>query len=263
MSRNFKDIIDEGFSQLALLADKRREILSRAEKITGDVCAAHNQAAGSKLQATESHILPEINACSEHLLQELQQTIAQVTGDNARFQSGLKDTLQTSVSLVLAQLARTRTYLLSSARERLDILLLELDTEFQADKLRLGAESTRRLSELDNWSLSSQSALRQAQSEMSLRVSLAEYKTTAQLGKTFGQIIQDAETKRQEITEYLNSLLDQQVEKLSADSTDLHSRLEPLIQEQCEKMKELCATRQQSLNHIAAQALSSAIAGLM
>src|SRR6185295_4321566 len=110
MGKNLKDIVDEGFSQLAVLAEKRAEILSRAEKISEAAGGSKASDAEQKLRNSESEYVAEMNARSGQLLQELKTTLAEVTDDNITFQGGVRSNFKQQVSGIINELERSKTY---------------------------------------------------------------------------------------------------------------------------------------------------------
>jgi hypothetical protein len=258
MAKNLKDIVDEGFSQLDALAEKRMEILSRAEKIGSAASGVQGAEAELKLKEAEEQYLPEMNSRVEELVQELRQALVQVADNNTGLQSGLKNSLKLHICEKLAEMSRTKSQLLSGAGDRLDVLLQQLETEFRSDRRILGSEVSRLLSELESWSLGSQAVLRQSQTETALRLSLSEYELSAELGRAFNQIVQGSETKRLEVGEFLDSLYHRQVEKLESCTADLNLRVTPIIREQREKMTDLCVACEKVLNQMRDTAFSGA-----
>ena len=124
------------------------------------------------------------------MLQELRQTLRQVSDNSDVFQSGLRDSLRLQVSFILAELNRSKSHISAGAKGRLDSLLHELEKEFQSDKNTLTAESPRLLSDLDTLSKGYQLTIRNTHSEIAAKISLNEHEISALLGKAFDQIVQ-------------------------------------------------------------------------
>lgn len=258
MARNLKDIVDEGFSQLANLAEKRAKIMARAERIGSAASGDLGAAAELKLKAAEARFVPEMNSRVEQLVQELRHTLSQVEADNATFQSDIRYRLKLNVTDMIGQMDQTKAFLLTGTRERLDLLLHELETEFQSGRRNIIAEISRLFAELETWNAGNQSSLHQMQTDNALKITLAEYENSALLGKGFNQIVQGADTKRLEVGEFLDSFQNRQLEKLEAGIPDLSLRLEPLVKEQHDTMMDSCIAGERALTELKDTLLSTA-----
>jgi len=257
MGKNLKDIVDEGFSQLAVLAEKRYEVLARAEQIGKAASGAQGDEAEQTLKLTESSFLREMNLRVEQLLQELHQTLLQVSENSNNYQNGMNDSLRQQVESNLDELAQTRNFILNVSRGRLDSALAELESEFQSDKRIIDLEATKLLSNLENVSHTNHTALVNSQTEIAARVSVSEHEISALLGKAFNHIVQGAETKRQEVSNFLDNLYKKQSDKLDVAIGELDAHIAPLVRQQCDSMKDACHATEQNLKKIRDEAMTS------
>jgi hypothetical protein len=258
MAKNLKDLVEEGFSQLDAIGEKRIEILARAEKMGNVALSQKVGDAEAKVRDAESRCLPEMESQVQQLLQELRQTLAHVAEGNVSVQNDLRRKLKLQVSGLLSQIAQRKSYTLSGARGRLDVSLLELETEFRSAKNVLSSEVARLLAELNSMSHNNLSVLRQSQSEVAMKISLAGYDVSESLTKAFNQMTDGVETKRRETVDFLDSLYHRQMERLEEASADLNLRLAPVVSEECDTMKDRCIAGEKALEQVCDTALSTA-----
>ncbi len=257
MGKSLKDIVDEGFSKLELLAEKRKATLARAEQIASTASATQGEAADAKMKATENTLISEMNSRAEHLLQEMRQSLMQASEDNRSFENGAKESLKAQSGAVMTQLERSKTVALDGSVERLDLVLLQLEKDSQSDRRNISTESYRMQTELENICKANQAVLIQSESDVEARLSIKQYELTAVLGETFKQVIQDAERKRAEVAATMENLFRRQSAKLNAEADDLALHANLLIKEEFDKMRDPCISAEKKMDQIRGEVLAS------
>jgi hypothetical protein len=248
MGKNIKDIVDEGFTRLANLAEKRLEIVSNCAKIAEAAGGTHFEAAGKKVRAAESSYLTEINTLEERLLAELRQAVAQVAESNQFFQGGTREALATHLSGCLDEMNHGKEYMLQGSSERLDSLFLQTQKEFKSHEDFLRSESARLFQELKSLCRGSHSDLHQAHAEMAGKLTQTQDEFVALLGEACDSIIRDAEAKRCRLKEDLEKTGREHASEMSRRIEDLDELVTTLVAKSLQDLKATCINIETELN---------------
>ncbi len=247
MAKNLKDIVDEGFAKLALLADKRMEILKRSEQIASTAGAPQIEFASQKMAAAEVGFRAEINTQLDSLLEDLRQTLVQVAENNQIFLVSVKENLRLRIAKILRELEQTQDYALSGTSEKLGSLILQSEKDFEANRSDLRSESVMLLGDLESLCKRSQSWLHQSQAEIAGKIASSEYELTALLGESFGSLVQQAEERRRQVSESLEEFYRKQDEQMSAATEELNEKTSLAVSKSLSSMEKLCVDSEQKL----------------
>ena len=259
MSKNLKDIVEDGFTRLSSLAAKRQEILSRCDRLAEGAKSEAAVIGLSKVEAVEPANTAEV---TEHLTRSekvLEQALAQIIEDNERYLSSAKEHLQLRVERMIKELNHSQEWTVAGSSERFDSLIRPLEREQAAGTTDLRFEAVKLLGELEAYCKRSQSTLHEAQAEIAGRLSSSEHELTAELGVEFKSLVQEAERRRHQVTQSLEQLYSHQTEQLSTLTEDLNDRLSAAVKENIHSVKEMCKEAEGSLEKIREDVVTSAV----
>lgn len=263
MSKNLKDIVEEGFAKLSTLAAKRQEILSRCDRLAEGMDGASGKQAVSKIETVEGSSPEDINGHVEKSKEALQQALVQIIEDNERFLSSVKEHLGLRIERMTKELNHTQEWTVGSASERFDSLIRPLEREKEAGTTDLRFEAVKLLSELEAACKRSQSTFHEAQAEIGGRLSSSEHELTAELGIEYKNLIDEAEKKRHLVTQSLEQLYSHQAEQLSTLTEDLNEQLDAAVKENIKSVKQMTKESEQSLATIQNDVVAAAVAEIV
>lgn len=248
MGKLLKDIIDEGFTKLEGLAEKRREILTRAEKVIKEASDPQSDLLEGKMKAAESSSVAEMSTRVDKLMHELRHSLTEQAESNAIFTSGIKNSLKMHGLGIHNELNQTKAHYINGASERLDSLISELEKDSVSFKRNLGSELAKILFDLNSFCKSNQSSLMQSQSDIEAKISLRQHELNTLLGTTFNEIVGEAEQKRKQVNDFLDNLYRRQLEKMDAETEELHGRISKVVKEHLDNMKDSCLSVQKAFH---------------
>lgn len=263
MSKNLKDIVEEGFSKLSSLAAKRQEILSRCDRLTEGSSSEEASHAIRKIESVQSEYKDEMSAHIERSEEVLQQALGQIIEDNERFLSGVKEHLELRIAKMIKDLNHSREWTVASASERFDSMIRPLEREKEAGTTDLRFEALKLLSELEAYCKRSQSTFHEAQAEIAGRLSSSEHELTAELGVEFRELVEEAEKKRHLVTQSLEQLYSHQTEQLSTLTEDLNERLSNAVKDNIRSVKQMSKGSEESLDKIKDEIVTTAVAEIV
>ncbi len=247
MAKNLKDIVDEGFAKLALLAEKRTEILQRSEEIANAASGPQSVIADQKMTAAESGYRAEINSQLDRLLEDLRQTLVQVAENNQIFLASSKENLRLRIARILRELEQTQEFSLTGTSQNLESLILQLEKDFEANRSDLRSEAVKHLGELESLCKRSQSWLHQSQAEIAGKLASSEYELTGLLGESFGDLVHQAEERRRLVSESLEDFYRMQDEQMAAATEELNEETSLAVTKSLNDMNKLCAETEKKL----------------
>src|SRR5579883_1159825 len=103
MAKNLKEVVDEGFTRLTKLAEKRAEILRQAKNISSTSGSPTFQAAEEKFRKRKEDYNTEIVEHIAYLQNDLRKTLDQMVANGNQYLSNLKTQLDFSIQKVVAQ----------------------------------------------------------------------------------------------------------------------------------------------------------------
>lgn len=258
MSKSLKDIVEDGFGKLASLSEKRKELMARAEELSGGDGSRQGQQAIQKIEFAETNYKDEISSHVSHSQEVLKQALAQVVEDNERFLSGVKENLQLRISRVSKELSQTREWLLSGSSEKLNSSVQPIDREMDAGITDLKFEAVKLLGELESMCKRSESALHEAQAENSGKLYRSQHELTSSLSSGFTSIVDQSETLRQKLRESLENLYSEQSSRMTVLSEDLDIRITAVVNENIGSVKGLGKTAEKELEQVKVAVINSA-----
>ena len=197
MSRNLKDIVDDGFAKLNSLAERRKEILKRTAVLShGETDLQDN--AVVKLKDVEHDFTAEMNQRSEQAEEFLRQTLAQIAEDNERYLDSVQQSLKMRVSKILKEIAHGQSTGLLAASERLDALMNPLERELAASSSDLRMQATRLLGDLESACNQSQSALHLTYKNSNDKLRSTQNELIAKLDDEYNKVLDKAFSERGE-----------------------------------------------------------------
>lgn len=250
MSKSLKDIVEDGFGKLAVLSEKRKELIERAEELSGGAGSRQGQQGTQKLEFAESNYKDEIASHVTHSQEVFKQTLTQIVEDNERFLSGIKENLELRVSRVSRELAQTREWLLSGASEKLDSSIRPIEREMEAGVTDLKFDAVKLLGELEALCKRGESSLHEAQAEISGKLSRNQHELTANLNKEFGSIVEASESRRQKLSESLEKLYSEQSSKMAGLTEDLDQRISAVVNDNIGSVKNFGKNAERELDQV-------------
>ena len=263
MSKNLKDIVEDGFAKLSALAAKRQEILSRCDRLGEGLDGTAGKAALAKIEAAEGTSQEDINAHADKSKEALQQALSQIIEDNERFLSSVKEHLKLRIERMTKELAYTQEWTVGSASERFDSQIRPLEREKEAGTTDLRFEAVKLLSELEAACKRSQSTFHEAQAEYGGRLSSSEQELNAELGIEYKNLVEEAEKKRHLVTQSLEQLYSHQAEQLSTLTEDLNEQLDSAVKENIKSVKQINKESEESLATIRDVVVTTAVAEIV
>lgn len=260
MSKSLKDIVEEGFARLAVLSEKRKELLLRCEEFADGSSSPQCKQGLNKLESTEVSYSQEISAHVDRSQEVLQQTLAQIVEDNERFLASVKENLHLRITRVLKELERSRDWLIAGSTEKYESLIMPLEREMEAGKTELRFQAVKLLGDLEASCKRSQSALNESQAEIAGRLSSSEHELIGMLGSDFGTLVQESEKRRSLVTQSLEMLYKQQSEQMTTLTEEMDQRISLVVAKKLESVKALGNTTETSIEQIRDKVLSAAAA---
>jgi hypothetical protein len=263
MTRSLKDIVEDGFARLAVLSEKRKEILSRCSELTGGVDGRQCQQGKQRLESTEDAYSREICAYANRSQEVLQQSLSQIVEDNERFLSSVRENLQLRIAKVLKELAYNREWHLSGSSEKFVSVLRPLEREKEAGATDLRFESMKLFGELDSASKHAHSCLHEIQAEIAGRLSGNEHELIGSLTSDFISLIQESKRRRRQVTESMETLYSEQSSQMASLSEEMDERISSVVTQELESIKTLGKEATDSLLQISDRVVSSAASELL
>lgn len=263
MSKNLKDIVEEGFAKLSSLASKRQEILSRCDRLAEGIDGASGKLAVGKIETIEGASQEDMNAHVSRSKEALQQALGQIIEDNERFLASVKEHLELRIERMTKELNHTQEWTVASASERFDSLIRPLEREKEAGTTDLRFEAVKLISELEAACKRSQSAFHEAQAEIGGRLSSSEHELTGELQIEYKKLIEEAEKKRHLVTQSLEQLYSHQAEQLSTLTEDLNEQLDAAVKENIKSVKQMNKESEESLATIRNDVVTVAVAEIV
>lgn len=258
MAKNLKDIVDEGFTRLAELAQKRKEILARSEAIATS-SGPQSEAFEQKLKTSEVTYVSEINKQVDQLLEDLRQTLVQVGENKEIFQTSVKETLRLEVAGILQNAEQSRDHAIKAASERLDTQFLKVEKNAGVDKQDFSYEAEKLLLNMDRLCRRSQANLNQIQSDAFGKLAQAknEYKTG--FGETLASILKKAEASRLKAGKTVDRLFDDQADDIEKANKKLDGIVAKVALSSLDDLKDFCKKLEKTLEETKDKTLAEKI----
>lgn len=258
MSKSLKDIVEDGFNRLAVLADKRKELMARCDELAEGTSSKQCQQGVNKLEQTELTYTAEVNSHVDRSKEVLQQTLSQIVEDNERYLASVKENLQLRISRVFKELAHTREWVMAGAAEKFDSSVRPLERETEAGVIELRFEAVKLLGELEAACSRNQSALHEVQAEIAGNLSSNEHELTASLGTEFSALVQESARRRTKQTETLEKLYSEQASQMTSLTEEMDLRISLVVTQNLETVKKLGKESEKAIDGIREEVISSA-----
>lgn len=262
MGKHLKDIVEDGFARLEELAEKRRQILARAQDLTKDSLDPAGAVVEAKLSESESKLLDGMNRKSEEILDNLTQTLEQTAESNRHFLNGIKENLDMRLAGTLEEVANNKAQISSGVKERLDSLFADLEADSASARESLNSEVDRLISELEIVCKGQNGLLLKSQSEIDARLASESEQLKSGLSEVLSQVLSNLDRKRGEFTESLGSYYRLQKEKLEKACQETSFNQTGVLSEQFERMKACVSDAKQSMVKESNQKLQETIESL-
>lgn len=246
MSRNLKDIVDEGFARLTVLAERRSEIVKRCAVFTEEGNHFQDEAV-AKLKDVEKSFTTEVTERTKQSEEYLQQMLAQIAEDNERFLSSLQKNLQLRVTRITQGITYEHEQGLKLASERLDSVVKPFERELAAGSSDLKLQSSRLLAELERACKQSHAKLLESQVSMTTKLSNCSNELVSELRQDYSSLIAklgDGRAEKNAAVEKMVSKLSKALEKFDKD---LDKQIEQSIKDALKEFGELQASVEKSL----------------
>lgn len=257
-AKSLKDIVEEGFSKLNALSEKRKVIIERCQESSGGVDGPQAKMGMQKLEATESAYVLEMNTQLDRSQTLLQQTLNQLLEDNERYIAGVKENLNLKISKILKDIAFKKEWQAASALSRLDSTFAPMEREVELSKAELRFQALSLLGELESACKRNQSGLHEKQAEIVASLSASEHELTGSLSKELGSRIQEAQKRGEQVGESLRTLYKEQAEELSKLSENMDSRISLAVSKSHDSIKQLGKESEQTLEQVKSDLVSTA-----
>jgi hypothetical protein len=257
MSKSLKDIVEEGFGRLAALSEKRKDLIARAQELSGGGESRQGQLTVQKLEFAESNYKDEISAHVSHSQDVFKQTLNQIVEDNERFLAGVKENLQIRVSRLIKESGHTKDWVSSASSEKFDSLIRPLEREMEAGATELKFEAVKLLGELEAACKHGESQLHEAQAETSGKLSTNQQELTGSLGSSFRSIIEESELRRQNVTKSLEKLYSEQSSQMDKLTEELDERISTVVNDNIGSVRNMGKSAEKDLEQVKEKILSS------
>ena len=256
MAKNLKDIVDEGFTRLSEIGEKRKEILARSESIS-KATAKQSEEFEQKLSELEKAYLAEISGQVGQLLEELRQTIVQVTENKDLFQGGIKEGLKLEFASILRNADQSQQRMLSAASEKLDSTFARVEKKFAAEKMDFNHEAEGILIDLEKLCRKNRTEINQLHSESTGKLSQAKNEHKNAFGETLTSIVKSAESSRIKASKTVDGLFDEQADALAKVTKKMDSKVSKAVNATLDSLKDACKQKEGELESSADAALNS------
>lgn len=261
MSRNLKDIVDEGFARLTTLSERRTEILKRCSVLTEDGAASQEDAV-TRLKSVEKDFVSEVTDRTKQSEEYLQQMLAQIAEDNERFLSSLQKNLQLRVSKTTHEIAHNQEQGLRMASERLDSLVKPFERELASGSSDLKLQSSRLLAELERACKQSHGKLLESQTLMTTKLSNCSSELSTELRDSYSALAEKNNSQRADKNAAIEKMYSKFSKTLEKFDKDLEKQIEKAIKDALKEFDDLESSVQKSLLDAQETVVSAATAGL-
>lgn len=257
MSRNLKDIVDEGFARLNVLAEKRTEIVKRCSVFTEEGAHFHDDAV-NKLKDVEKSFTSEVTERTKQSEAYLQQMLAQIAEDNERFLSSLQKNLQLRVSKITQSIAYEQEQGGLRSAERLDSLVKPFERELAAGSSDLKLQSSRLLAGLERACKQSHAKLLESQTMMTTKLSNCSSELSLELRQNYTDTLSKLSDTRAEKNAAIEKMYSKLTKSLEKFDKDLDKQIEQSIKDALKEFDDLQSSVEKSLLESQETALKSA-----
>ncbi len=261
MSRNLKDIVDEGFARLGTLSERRAEILKKCSMFTEDGAASQEDAV-TKLKSVEKDFVSEVTGRTKQSEEYLQQMLAQIAEDNERFLSSLQKNLQLKVSRITQDISHNQDQGLRSASERLDSHVKPFERELASGSSELKLQSSRLLAGLERACKQGHGKLLESQTQMTVKLSNCGSELSTELRDSYSALAEKNNNQRAEKNAVIEKIYLNFSNSLQKFDKDLEKQIEQSIKDALKEFDDLESSVKKSLLDAHESVLSSAAAGL-
>lgn len=261
MSRNLKDIVDEGFARLTTLSERRIEILKKCSVFTEDGAALQEDAV-TKLKSVEKDFVSEVTGRTKQSEEYLQQMLAQIAEDNERFLSSLQKNLQLRVSRITQEITHEQDQGLRLASERLDSRVKPFERELASGSSDLKLQSSRLLAELERACKQGHSKLLESQTLMTAKLSNCSSELSLELRDSYSALAEKNNNQRAEKNAAIEKMYSNFSKTLQKFDKDLEKQIEQSIKDALKEFDDLESSVKKSLLDAQASVVISATAGL-
>lgn len=235
MTKNVKDIVDEGFAKLAVYSERQKEILGRCDNFV----KGHPEGLLERLCATaQNAFMAEIDKCVDRTIEACEDNYSEIERSQLQSQEALKDYLTTRIQSIQISLDNSHAHILSEASDRLDVLFLRIKNEVESARRELAVDADRLLCEADQKVRGSISMINKMQSESSIKVALLEHELLAKLSDAFSGLVQDAEKVRSQSRNSVENVIAHCFAEISEAGSDGDDRLALAVEKIREHSKE-------------------------
>lgn len=255
MAKNLKDIVDEGFTRLSEIGEKRKELLARSESLSKHT-EKQTEEFERRLAELERSYVSEIGTQVGQLLEELRQTLAQVTENKDLFQNSIKDGLKLEVAAILKNAEQSQTRLMTGATERLDAAFSRVEKRFASEKMEFNHEAEKVLIELERLCRKNKTALNHLHSETTGKLAQAKNEHKTAFGEALSGIIKSAETSRGKAGKAVEGLFEDQTDEIGKILKKLDSKVSKSANSTIDSLKDVCTKTQMELGSAAETVLN-------
>ena len=235
MSKNIKDVVDDGFLKLSVYSQKQKEILGRGDNFV----KGHPEGLLERLCATaQNSFMTEIDKCIERTIAACEDNYREIERSQLQSQDALKDYLTTRIQSIQISLDSSHSHILSEASDRLDVLFLRVKNEVESSRRGLMVDADTVLCEADQKLRGSISLLNKMQSESSIKVALLEHELLAKLSESFSDLVQDAEKMRVSSRNSIETVIANAFSDISEAGSDIDDRFALAVEKVREHSKE-------------------------
>lgn len=237
MAKSLKDIVEEGFSRLSLLSEKRKELLERLKDLSDGAASRQCLEGVQKLESTQEAYANEIVSHIDRSKEVLQLGLKQVIEDNENFVKSLKENLRLRVSKVEKDLSQNKESYLAGSTEKFQSTIRPLEKAMQQGSNELKEESLKLLAELETICGKTQKTLLTSQSEFAAKLSESQKELSGALQADYEILLKQSEQVRQQVIESLEKLYGEQSSEYEKLGTELDKRISIVVGKKLDSVK--------------------------
>lgn len=236
MSRNLKDIVDEGFAKLAVYSDKRKELVQRSASLSTGSAELQEQAV-ERLKGVDAEFREEMHARTQQAERYLEQTLAQINQDNGAYLESLRQRLTLELAKAKDNLLHEKVRKTDALSEKFDALLNPLERVLAAGSTDLRLESTRLIADLESICKQGHAHLQNMEADCKNKLTDCEQDVLRRFSKDFTDLLSEIDKERKERNAELEKAANDQSKQSSKLAKQIDSEVEKIAEEQLDEFQ--------------------------
>lgn len=259
MNKSPREILDEGFARLAVLSQKRKEILNSLEEPEALGAGEARSAGLEKLETMRSSCIEEVELRAGCSRETIDKALSQIVNENERVYSGFAENLRSAFLRLYCELSENGELSLFHASEKIAAALhpLEKNLDCAASEMRL--EAVEFLGRLEDICKQREFELNSLNSQSAGEFSAAERRLEQELESALKSVADLRAQRKEDVETALEKFYAEEGARLRRFAEEMDGRLKLVLSERISELSKSAKISEEELDRISVELRRSAV----